>query len=138
MIDYTQKPEYLQFIHGELGTSVKYSTLAQVNNGVIEAVVGFNNCSKSNIEISIATRQGCVVTRSLIKACAIYAFIQCGVLRITNIARFSNVKSQEFSKRLGFVEEFSPIINWFGINDNGIQFVMFRDDCRWIKGKQND
>lgn len=133
MIDYTQKPEYLAFINRGLGVSVEFATIAQVNNGKIEAVAGFNNYSKHNIEISIATNQRCAVTRSFIRACAVYAFVQCRVSRITNIASVNNQKSQRFSERLGFVKEFEPLKQWFG-NEDGVQFVMFRENCKWIKG----
>jgi RimJ/RimL family protein N-acetyltransferase len=132
MIDYTQKQEYIEFLRAGLGfNKADYAVITQVNNGEIEAVVGFNNCSQHNIEISIVAIKP--VTRALIKACAVYAFGQCGVERITNIAEIDNVKSQEFSQRLGFVKEFEPLKRWFG-NKDGVQFVMFKENCKWIRG----
>ena len=95
------------------------------------AVSVFSNCSRFNMEISVASVKGWTASRRYIRECVKYAFVTCGVLRLTIYVPESNSKSLKFSNRLGFVREFDGVLkNWFG-RINGVQLVMFKEN-KWL------
>ena len=96
------------------------------------AVVGFFNSSQYNMEICVASKQGWSASRKIIKTCFNYAFVQCNALRITSYVQENNEKSIYFHNRLGAKREFDGVLKkWFGDAD-GIQFVMMKEECKWL------
>jgi hypothetical protein len=136
MITGEQKQVYLDFFNQALNFDMQIQDLKMITETDSEgnplAVAVFSNCSKYNMEISIASKPSWSASRRFIKECANYAFITCGVLRLTNYAEENNSKSLNFSKRLGFKREFNGVLkNWFG-NINGVQLVMMKENCKWL------
>lgn len=138
MITGEQKQEYLDFSNAILDFDLELSDVKMISEldaqGNVVAVSTFSRCSKYNMEISIASTPRWKASRLFVRECAKYAFVTCGVLRLTIYIAESNKKSIKFSERLGFVREFDGVLKqWFG-NEGGIQMVMFKDNCKWIKG----
>lgn len=131
-----QKAEYLKFFNKTLGLNMALSDvkmITQINeNGEPMAVATFSNCSKYNMEICLAARRGWTCSRRFIRECAKYAFITCGVRRLTSYVEVTNNKGINIHNRVGFHMEFSqPLKHWFGDTD-GLQFVMMKEDCKWL------
>lgn len=138
MVVGTQNREYLDFFNSILSLDMALSDVKMITelgqDNQPKAVAVFSNCSQYNMEISIASADTWKSSRQFIKECANYAFNTCGIERLTVIVRENNAKSLKFCKRLGFAREFeSTLKRWFGSVD-GVQMVMFKDQCKWIKG----
>ena len=137
MVTGNQKQEYLDLFNEILGMDLALCDLKMLTeldgNGNAMAVAGFFNSSEYNIEGAIASKQGWSATRFFARACFDYAFNRCGAARITCYTRVSNIKSIYFQTRIGFKREFDGVLkHWFG-DENGIQFVMLKNDCKWLK-----
>lgn len=136
MITGEQKQEYLYFFNRTLGLCMDIKDVKMITDldgeGSPIAVSVFSNCSAYNMEIAITSAAKWKSSRRFIKECAKYAFVTCGVLRLTCYIPENNNKSIKFSKRLGFEREFDGVLkSWFG-NINGVQLVMMKDNCKWI------
>ena len=131
-----QKMSYLHVLNEQLGLSLALSDLKMISQhddqGKIQAVVGFFNSSQYNIELCVAVLPGQSISRRFIQECAYYAFVTCVAWRITSYVRESNHASIQFHERLGARQEFTtPLKHWFGPED-GLQFVLLHQDCRWL------
>ena len=136
MITGQQKEEYLAFFNRILLLDMEMKDVKMIteidDKGKPIAVTVFSNCSRFNMEISVASVKGWTASRRYIKEYVKYAFQTCGVLRLTIYVPESNATSLKFSKRLGFVREFDGVLkNWFG-RVNGVQLVMFKDENKWL------
>ena len=137
MIDYSQKPEYLDWANERL--SVKYPSdpnrtvwITKVVNRSIKAVVVFTNMTVHNCEMSIATDgKGDWATRDFLKVCYGYAFNQMKLRRVTVVIETSNKKSLKLCEKLGHTKE-GLLLNWYGSKD-GICMRMLSDECKWIQ-----
>lgn len=140
MITGDQKQEYLDFFNDILSLNMTLDDLAMLTEtnqaGQPLAVVGFFNTNVNNMEVCVASKEGWSATRRFARICFDYAFFQCGVYRITCHARVSNIKSIAFQLRMGFDREFNGVLkHWFG-DEDGIQFVMLKENCKWLKGNK--
>lgn len=133
MIEWSQKPEHLQWAGAALGVTFdpdQSSWLANVGRD-LEAVVVFTRFSPFNCEMSIATNGGRTwATRPFLRACYGYAFNQLGLRRVTVVIEEDNSPSLELCRRLGHVEE-GRLKGWFGAK-SGVLMRMLREECRWI------
>ena len=137
MITGDQKQQYLDLFNKGLTLDLELADLKMLTeldvNGEPNAVAGFFNSSQYNIEGAIASKQGWSGNKSFAIACFDYAFVRCEAWRMTCYVRASNAQSIMFQERLGFKREFDGVLkNWFGSED-GIQFVMFKNECKWLK-----
>lgn len=137
MIVFKQHQGFVDYINQKLGFDLDMrdcKTIADISHdGKINGVILFQRCNKHNLEITVAFERGFSVTRRLIKAAYLYAFLDVGVKRITAYVETSNKDSIAFCKRLGMKLEFETSLkNWFGDKD-AMQFFILRDECKWIK-----
>ena len=134
MVDFEQKPEYLDFVNERIDTDfdVRHARcIASVTDHILGVVV-FSRFSSYNCEWTAASVTPMFLRPPFIQACFRYAFIQCNLHRISAIADASNTKSHRLLFKLGFVKE-CDLEQMFGAND-GILFKMLKRDCRWLHG----
>lgn len=123
--------EVAQWVSQRTGTPF-YQPVAAIgwadkDNNVAGGCV-FHNYDHSNIDLAIAVDRP--VTRGVIRAICHYVFVQLGCQRATIRTRKSNKAACRGAQKLGFKYECS-LERWFG-SENGVQFKMTRDNCRWI------
>jgi hypothetical protein len=135
MIDWTQRAEYLKWANSRLGThfdSATATTLTSLaQDGSILCVVIFSRFTRSNCEVTAVGDRG--ITRSFLKAIFVYAFVQCGLRRMTAFIAVDNEKSLNRAQRLGFRME-GVARDWFPQSDAYL-LGLLRDDClkTWLK-----
>lgn len=141
MIDYAQKPEYLEWADARLAS--KYPSdpsrtrwiTSLGKGGEIKAVVLFGDFSPYNCEMSIATdERASWATREFIRTCYRYAFEQMKLARITVVIDEGNDKSLKLCEKLGHTKE-GLLLNWYG-SKNGIAMRMLKNECKWIQEKK--
>ena len=100
-------------------------------NGEIVAGVVFNNYNGANATAHIAIAKPCKAARELIKHAFRYAFVHCGLQRLTGMVPASEPKTAAFDLHLGFEEEF---VMKRAAPDGGdmLVLVMWPDKCRWL------
>jgi RimJ/RimL family protein N-acetyltransferase len=102
------------------------------NDERILAVVIYNNFTRRNCEISIASDgAGHWMTRPFLKAVFGYPFLLCKLRRITGVVEDGNERALRLNRHLGFVTE-GRLRHWFGDKD-GIVMGLLPEDCRWIR-----
>lgn len=135
MIDFSQQPRYLQWANRRLGTNftndaaVSLTSLDQ--DGSILGVVIFSRFTPWGCELSTVFDDKRGVTPRLLKAAFIYAFIQCGLSRISVFVAADNEKSLNHAQRLGFRKE-GVARAWYGDRDAHL-LGLLRQDCKWLK-----
>lgn len=137
MIDFAQRLAYLEWANSRLGTHFDAGTAVTLTSldqrDKILAVVIFSRFTKSNCEVTLVVGDRAGGTRHLIRACAVYAFVQCALRRVTAFIAVDNEVSLKQAQRLGFGIE-GRARDWFPQGDAFI-LGLLRDDCiaRWLK-----
>lgn len=137
MIDWVQRPEYLQWVNRRLGTSFdsrEAVTLTRVSQtGSILAIAVFSRFTKWNCEVTVAVAASRAVSKDFIRACLGYVFHQCNLFRVTAFIAVDNSESLNQAQRLGFRRE-GVAKAWFGERD-AVLLGLLRDDAtaRWFK-----
>lgn len=134
MIDFTQRPEYLEFANAVLGVAFKPADCAWLASldaaGRLLGVVIYSRFTPFHCEMSVASNSPRFLSRSFLNAAFGYPFHQCGHRRVTAVVEDSNTHALQFNKRLGFIEE-GRLKKWFGDHD-GIVLGMLKEECKWI------
>lgn len=105
MIDYAQKPEYLEW--AEKGLRSKFgpcSTIAVIDNRIL-AVAVFSNFIGHSVEFSIVSISPKWASRTVFNAFKAYAFVQLGCHRMWAVTRDDNKHAQKQLLRSGFERE---------------------------------
>jgi hypothetical protein len=99
---------------------------------VAGVVVNNYNCANATAHIAIAYRTREIV--DLFRHVCRYAFVQCGLSRLTGMVPLSKPDVIAFDKHLGFKEEF---VMRKAAHDGGdlMVLVMWPDGCRWLGDK---
>lgn len=88
----------------------------------------FNNRDAANIDLTFAMDG--LMGRDVMRAIAHYVFVQLGCSRVTMKTRKSNKRACRAAHIAGFKFE-TTLSRWYGSED-GVQFKMTSDKCRWI------
>jgi RimJ/RimL family protein N-acetyltransferase len=136
MIIYDQHPEFVEWICRELDCEIKdCTTITQAVDGQIEAVTIFWNQRYDDVELAIAARSPKWGSRKYIKAVFEYVFYQLGLARATALVDEDNQRSIKMLERLGFIRE--GVIRKANKGKDVIIYGMLKEECRWIKGRNN-
>lgn len=73
------------------------------------------------------------VTREWLRQIFDYPFNQLEVKRVTGLVCSNNTKAQKTNEHLGWKRE-TVLADYFPDGD-GIVYIMRKEDCRWLKGK---
>jgi hypothetical protein len=65
-----------------------------------------------------------------------YPFNQLGVKRCNVLVHENNERALKLNKKLGFVGD--TVIKDYFPNGDAVLLAMYRSDCRWLKGSNND
>jgi RimJ/RimL family protein N-acetyltransferase len=106
-------------------------------DGQLIAGVLYDDYNGSNVWMHVAAEPGARwMTREYLHQCFAYPFVQLGCKRITGWVEASNEQARRFDEHLGFEQE---AVLKHAAKDGGdvIIYVMFRENCRFIKGTQN-
>jgi hypothetical protein len=97
----------------------------------VMAGVVLNNMNESNASAHIAVSKPSKLLPKLFGHFCEYAFVQCGLKRITGMVPTNEPKTIAFDKRLGFVEEF---VMKDGANDSDMQVLVLwpHNSPRWL------
>jgi RimJ/RimL family protein N-acetyltransferase len=100
--------------------------------GEVVAGVVFNNYNAVNATAHIAIAKPCKAAREMIRHAFRYAFVECGLKRLTGMVPVSEPKTIAFDQHLGFEPEF--IMESAAFDGGGLQvLVMWPDKCRWLR-----
>ncbi|MEN6549741.1 MAG: N-acetyltransferase, partial [Armatimonadia bacterium] len=100
--------------------------------GEVVAGVVFNNYNAVNATAHIAIAKPCKATHQLIRHAFHYAFVECGLKRLTGMVPVSEPKTVAFDQHLGFEPEF--IMKSAAFDGGDLQvLVMWPDNCRWLR-----
>lgn len=144
IVDWAQRPEYLQWVNGRLGTEFKPTTditlTSLSQDGTILAIVVFSGFTEWNCEVSAVVDDPRGFTRRFIRAFLGYIFYQMKLHRLTAFVATDNPKSLNLAQRLGFRQE-GIAKAWLGPRDSYL-LGLLRDDALklWFKdlyGKEN-
>lgn len=102
------------------------------SDGEIQAACIYNCYSGADIAIHIAAVPGRRwLTRSYLRTCFIYPFIQLGVRRLTGYVPSRNADALRLDLHLGFKQE--GVMRHALWDDDLIVLGMLRSECRWLE-----
>lgn len=118
------------WVSEKLGQSIvqPFTTLGWVDQFGRPGGCVFNNKDAANIDLTFAMDG--LMDRGVMRAIAHYVFIQSGCARVTMKTRKSNERAIRAARIAGFEFE-TNLERWYGAED-GVQFKMTSDRCRWI------
>jgi RimJ/RimL family protein N-acetyltransferase len=96
---------------------------------IVGAVV-WNDYSGPNIEGSCVGDPK-AFTRSIIRECFAYPFVQLNCRRVTIHVAAKNTKVHDLAKRLGFEPE--GVMPHYYQDDDALLFGLLREKCRWVR-----
>lgn len=136
VVDISQAAEHFRFINERLKaqyTGHDTVLMAHVGtNGRIRAVVAFTDFRRWSVEMAVATdERGHWLSRTFLRACCAYPFLQLGLRRVTGRVESDNARAMALNEHLGGVRE-GVQRQQFGEND-AVLFGMLRSECPWIK-----
>lgn len=104
------------------------------SGGELIAGAVFNGFNDSNATAHIAISRTNKLLPKFLYHCTYYAFIYCGLNRLTGLVESDNKKALAFDKRIGFEHEYT--MKKGGSDGQDLEvLVMWRDTCPWIKGE---
>jgi RimJ/RimL family protein N-acetyltransferase len=132
-------PEVFEFVNGffPINYSPSAAGIGLKQDEELIAGVLYDDYNGSNVWMHVAAIPGRRwMTRELLYTAFAYPFIQLGCKRITGWVEASNTDARRFDEHLGFKQE--AVIK-HAARDGGdvIMYVMFREDCRFLKELQN-
>lgn len=108
-----------------------YAMGAENDHGEIVAGIVLNNYNGANATAHIAIAKPGKYLHALLREFCNYAFVQCGLKRLTGMVPLSMPKVIAFDKKLGWEEEF---VMKDGAPDGDMQvLVMWADKCPWLE-----
>lgn len=122
-------------LHARWTPDAKTLALVDESENELLAVVVFDDFTEHNCMMHIASTTPRWGQASFIKACFRYAFLQCGLERVTFLTRADNGEVIELVQRLGAKEE-GRMRRYFGDCDALLWGILW-SECKWLKGKQN-
>lgn len=136
-----QRPEYFEFASQILQANYSHGGECKVitqlhDDGYPAAVAVYSRFHETNLEMSIASDGSKRwINKAYLYACFAYPFNVLGKRRIMGVVEEGNEAAMRLDLHLGFVEE-GRLRKWFGEKD-GILLGMLREECRWLKRKNN-
>lgn len=108
-----------------------FSALGMERDGEIVAGIVMNNYNGTNAAVHMAVDKPGKDMLTLFKLFCEYAFVQCGLKRITGLVPSDKPDVVAFDKKIGFEEEF---VMKFGAPDGADMhiLVMWPEKCRWL------
>lgn len=74
------------------------------------------------------------LTKTFLRECFRYPFVQLGVKRVTGLVAASNTDARRFDEHLGFVLE-GRVRHGIADGDDLLIYGMLKDECRWIRSE---
>jgi RimJ/RimL family protein N-acetyltransferase len=109
----------------------RYTAIAVIKNGVIQAGILYERFTGESIEIHIgANPNKRWLTKSFLHAWFHYPFVQLGVNRITANIASKNTTAIKMAEHLGFIKE--GVIREAMDGDDLIAYGMLKNECRFI------
>jgi len=137
---FNQKARVAQWVAEEVEQTSSwgdYYAMGVEQGSEIIAGVVINNFNGSNATVHIAVKKVTKQLPELLRHVATYAFVQCGLNRITGMVEEDNSKALAFDEKIGFEREF--VMKKGGTDGQDLVIlVMWHEKCRWLKGKEND
>ena len=136
VVDVSQAPEHFQFINRALTAHyASHDTVLMAHvgaSGRVRAVVAFTDFRRWSVEMAVATdERGHWLSRTFLRACCAYPFLQLGLRRVTGRVESNNERALALNEHLGGVRE-GVQREQFGEHDC-VLFGMLRAECPWIK-----
>jgi len=129
-----QIAEYVLQMIGSFNTPddlFRYTALAILKNGIIQAGIVFERFTGESIEMHIAANPSKRwMTKTFLHLWFHYPFIQLGVNRITANIASKNKSALNLAERLGFKKE--GVIREAMGGDDLIAYGMLKNECRFI------
>jgi hypothetical protein len=100
-------------------------------NGEVAAGVVVNNFNGANATAHIAIKKRTKLIIPLFKVVSSYAFIQCGLKRLTGMVPTDEPATIAFDKKLGFVEEF--VMKDGAPGADMMILVLWPENCKWLQ-----
>lgn len=101
-------------------------------SGSLIAGVVFEGTNKHNTWMHVAAIPGAKwLTRTYLAACFGYAFVQCGVSRVSGYVNASNTRARKFDEHLGFEQE-AVLRGAAADGGDVIIYVLHRARCRYV------
>lgn len=108
-----------------------YAAIGEIKDGKLIAGVVYDNFTKSSICIHSRIDKPKLVSREFYWAVFNYPFNQLKVTRLTGIVKTSNEKAISLNEKLGFKRE--ALLRKYFPNDDAIIYVMWPEDCRFLR-----
>lgn len=139
---FEQSQEILDFANEILGEAFTINGVRIISDldasGDVKCVVVFKDINDAGCEMSIASSPDWSMTRFYLKVLFTYAFLDRNHERAMAITSVTNEKAQKFLERVGFTREFDkPMMHWDGRDKHAYSYVMFKEDCKWIREVKN-
>lgn len=117
------------------GTPTELDTgIAIECGGILVAGIRFDGYTGSSIAMHSRVDNPRKITREWLRQIFDYPFNQLNVKRVTGLVCSDNIKAQKTNEHLGWKRE-TVLADYFPSGD-GIVYIMRKEDCRWLKGKQ--
>ena len=109
--------------------------LGLIKDDELIAGVMFDDYNGSNMWMHVAAIPGRRwMTRDFLYATFAYPFLQLNIRRLSGWVEADNIDARKFDEHIGFKQE--AVLKQAGRNGvDVIIYSMFKDDCRFIKGK---
>ena len=104
--------------------------------GTAELVAGcwFEKWNGVNVHMHIAAKPGRKwLSRDFLWYCFHYPFVELGCKRVTGYVEAKNLDARRFDEHLGF--QIEARLKDAAPDGDVLVYVMFRDECRWLKLK---
>ena len=125
VLDFVQQQMPLNAVAGMQGIGLE-------RDGELIAGVIFEGANGHNVWMHVAAKPGVRwLTRSYMTACFGYAFVQCGVSRISGYVESRNQAARRFDEHLGFTQE---AVLKGAASDGGdvLIYRMLRSECKYV------
>lgn len=112
-----------------------HAAIGAARDGHIRAAAFFSGYQERNIELSVVVEDASVITRSLLRELFTYCFVTADCRRVTAKTRSRNRRAKSQLLRMGFVCEGK--LKHFYTNDDALIFGLYRENCRWIRTRND-
>lgn len=116
---------------GQTGDWGSFYAMGVVRGDEVIAGVVINNMNGANATCHVAIAYPTKMIIPLFEHVCQYAFLQCGLKRLTGMVPSNEPKILAFDKHLGFVEEFVMKDGAPGADMHIL--VLWPDNCRWLR-----
>lgn len=112
-----------------------FTAIGLLRHGALIAGVLYNSFEEKNVCMHVGAIDGAHwLTRSFLFAAFDYPFNQLGMRRVTALVPKKNKAARKFDEHIGF--RYEGCLKHYFDRDDMIVYGMLREDCRWIRQKE--